>query len=485
MYVRLSELLGLHDHLLILDVMVHKIAKNLKFCSESEEVLDQTVALFSEMATGYLSGKFLLKLDSIQYITANHSREHFLFLKDHSSRRRTTFYYTIGSLVFMEDSNTKFKQAMDPFKEVFVHLESLPDAVFRDESVKCALVGLMRDLRGVVMAANSRRTYRFILYWLFPVHMPFLLKTLATWADNPEVTNSLLKFIAELVWNKAQRLTFDQSSPSGILLFREVSKFLVAYGSRILTLPGQKDVYRTKYKGIWVSLSICTRAISGNYVNFGVFELYDDRALDDAIDIAFKMILSIPAADILAYRKVSRAYFKFIEAILCKLIQVTFKLDVTTFMYIVRSLHSGLKLLESDIVSQCADSIDHLATFYIGFMTGDTPVAPSLLTFAQHVSDSADIFLDILKTMFEIVLFEETTNQWGLSRPMLSLILLSEEMYTKFKTQIVASQPVDQQQRVLHCFDILMEDVTRGLDTANRDRFTRNVSRFKKEFRGK
>ena len=45
-------------------------------------------------------------------------------------------------------------------------------------------------------------------------------------------------------------------------------------------------------------------ALTGNYVNFGVFELYGDRALADALDIALKMMLSIPLADILAYRKV-------------------------------------------------------------------------------------------------------------------------------------------------------------------------------------
>lgn len=45
-------------------------------------------------------------------------------------------------------------------------------------------------------------------------------------------------------------------------------------------------------------------ALAGNYVNFGVFELYGDRALADALDIALKMTLSVPLADILAYRKV-------------------------------------------------------------------------------------------------------------------------------------------------------------------------------------
>jgi hypothetical protein len=67
------------------------------------------------------------------------------------------------------------------------------------------------------------------------------------------------------------------------------------------------DPYATKYKGIWVALTVLQRALAGNYVNFGVFELYGDRALADALDVAVRMSLSIPLADIMAFRKVSRA----------------------------------------------------------------------------------------------------------------------------------------------------------------------------------
>jgi hypothetical protein len=63
------------------------------------------------------------------------------------------------------------------------------------------------------------------------------------------------------------------------------------------------DPYATKYKGIWVALTTLTRALAGNYVNFGVFELYGDRALADALDIAIKMSLYIPLTDIMAFRK--------------------------------------------------------------------------------------------------------------------------------------------------------------------------------------
>lgn len=38
--------------------------------------------------------------------------------------------------------------------KVFIRLESAPDAMFRSDAGKFALIGLMRDLRGIAMATN-------------------------------------------------------------------------------------------------------------------------------------------------------------------------------------------------------------------------------------------------------------------------------------------------------------------------------------------
>ena len=37
---------------------------------------------------------------------------------------------------------------------MFLSLESTPDSLFRTDAVKYALIGLMRDLRGIAMATN-------------------------------------------------------------------------------------------------------------------------------------------------------------------------------------------------------------------------------------------------------------------------------------------------------------------------------------------
>ncbi|KAH9686609.1 Importin N-terminal domain-containing protein [Citrus sinensis] len=407
LYARLSELLGLHDHLLLLNVIVGKIATNLKCYTESQEVIDHTLSLFLELASG---------------------------------------------------------------------LESTPDSMFRTDAVKCALIGLMRDLRGIAMATNSRRTYGLLFDWLYPAHMPLLLKGISHWTDTPEVTTPLLKFMAEFVLNKAQRLTFDSSSPNGILLFREVSKLIVAYGSRVLSLPNAADIYAYKYKGMWICFTILARALAGNYVNFGVFELYGDRALSDALDIALKMTLSIPLADILAFRKLTKAYFAFLEVLFSSHITFILNLNTNTFMHIVGSLESGLKGLDTNISSQCAAAVDNLAAFYFNNITmGEAPTSPAAINLARHIVECPTLFPEILKTLFEIVLFEDCGNQWSLSRPMLSLILISEQVFSDLKAQILTSQPVDQHQRLSVCFDKLMADVARSLDSKNRDKRSSTV----------
>ncbi|XP_047334850.1 exportin-7-A-like isoform X2 [Impatiens glandulifera] len=487
LYGRLSELLGLNDHLLVLNVIVGKIATNLKCYVESDVVINHTLSLFLEMASGYMTGKMLLKLDTVQFIISHHNREHFPFLEDfRCSRSRTSFYYIIGQLIFMEDSLPKFKSSMDPHMKVFVGLETTPDGMFRMDTVKYALIGLMRDLRGIVMATNSRRTYNFLFDWLYPARMPLLLRAITHWYDTPEVTTPLLKLVAEFVLNKSQRLTFDSSSPNGILLFREVSKLIVAYGSQILSFPNFPDMYTFKYKGISIVLSIMSRALAGNYVNFGVFELYGDRALSDALDIIIRMILSIPLPDILAYRKLRGAYYGFLEVLLNSQISFVLKADASTFRYIVGSLESGLTVLDTNILSQCASAIDNLATFYFNNITlGESPSSPAALGLARNVADCPDVFPEILKTLFEIILFEDCGNHWSLSRPMLSLMLLSEEMFTNLKAQILASQARDEHGRLSLCFDKLMGDMSRSLDNKNRDRFTQNLTKFRNEFRNR
>ena len=75
-------------------------------------------------------------------------------------------------------------------------------------------------------------------------------------------------------------------------------------------------MYALKLKGISVCFSMLKAALCGSYVNFGVFRLYGDEALDNALNTFVKLLLSIPQSDLLV------SYSIFVKKILMILITI-------------------------------------------------------------------------------------------------------------------------------------------------------------------
>ena len=144
---------------------------------------------------------------------------------------------------------------------------------------------------------------KLIMYFFqsyYSDYLPMLIRAVELWAHDPAVTTPVLKLFAELVHCRTQRLQGNVSSPMGILLFREASKLICIYGNRILHLDVPRDQqYPMRLKGISVCFTILKNALGGNYVNFGVFKLYGDDTLDNVLNIAAKMIMSIQQNDLL------------------------------------------------------------------------------------------------------------------------------------------------------------------------------------------
>lgn len=81
-------------------------------------------------------------------------------------------------------------------------------------------------------------------------------------------------------------------------------------GNRILTLGEvpKDQVYGVKLKGVSVCFAMLKAVLSGNYVNFGVFRLYGDDALDNALQTFIKLLLSIPHSDLLVCSTSSQVF---------------------------------------------------------------------------------------------------------------------------------------------------------------------------------
>ena len=83
----------------------------------------------------------------------------------------------------------------------------------------------------------------------YPNYIELFLQGVQLWYHDPLVAIPVLRLFSELVQNRSQRLLFDVTSPNGVLLFREASKIIVAYGERVLSLNDipEADLYRRKY----------------------------------------------------------------------------------------------------------------------------------------------------------------------------------------------------------------------------------------------
>ena len=91
-----------------------------------------------------------------------------------------------------------------------------------------------------------------------------------------------------------------------------------------------------------------------------------------------KMALSVPLADVMAYRKLGKAFFGLLEVLCAAHTHVIAACDTPTFAFLITALDSGLKSLDVVVSSQCAAAVDNLAGFYFKALQATAPgEAPS------------------------------------------------------------------------------------------------------------
>ncbi|KAK2573063.1 Exportin-7 [Acropora cervicornis] len=436
-YRRLSERLGLHDESNVLSVFMGKIITNMKFWGSSEAIISKTLQLLTVPS------------------------EHFPFLGIHASRpykdmrSRTTFYIALGRLLMVDlgEDEDKFETFMTPITvamdSVASRLVSAERNAFQLEETKRTLVGLCRDIRGLSFAF-SKSSYMMLFDWIYPTYTSVLLRAIEWWYHDPNVSTPVLKLMAELVQNRSQRLHFDVSSPNGILLFRVTSEMIVAL------------------KGISICFSMLKAALCGGYVNFGVFSLYGDDTLEKALKTFVELLSSIPHSNLLEYPKLSQSYYALLEILAQDHMNFLSSLEPRVFIYILSSILEGLTALDIMVCTGCCGTLDFIVTHL--FKTLSKRRKKNLPALDQQPP-----CLRILESHPEMI------QQWSMSRPLLGLILLNEKYFQELQRNVIAMQPVEKQEDMAQCFRNLMEGVEPSLITKNRDRFTQNLSIFRRE----
>uniref|UniRef100_H2ZGH7 Uncharacterized protein n=1 Tax=Ciona savignyi TaxID=51511 RepID=H2ZGH7_CIOSA len=392
-YKRLNEVLQLADDSAVLSVFVTKIITNLKYWSDNESIVTGTLHLLGDLSVGFSSVRKLVKLNAVKFLLENDpyvsfcckccASSHFPFLGPDSKmadlRCRTVFYTALGRLLMVDlgEDEDRLVRFMMPMTNMFETLKQMLQSSSSNSNINnivlLNLIGVARDMRGLTYAFNSKNSYSMLFELMYPFKFTcsyptftdILQRAIELWYHNPAVTTPVIKMFGELVLNRGQRLNFDVSSPNGILLFKEASKLICTYGARILSIgeTSKEQLYSHRLKGISLCFSLLKNALSGGYVNFGVFRLYNDRTLEDALNVFVKLVMSVECNHLLEYPKLSSAYHTLLELVVQDHMNFVCSLPASVIYHILSTVTDGLAGLDTMICTCCCTALDHVVTY--------------------------------------------------------------------------------------------------------------------------
>ncbi|KAJ2549432.1 hypothetical protein EV175_004453, partial [Coemansia sp. RSA 1933] len=351
------------------------------------------------------------------------------------------------------------------------------------ETVRAELLRTLRDLRGFLAAISSKANYQLFFEWVFPARLQIIQRCVKI-ATDTRVQVAALKFVAEFVYNRTQRLSFDVSSANGILIFREASKAMWAYGRGLLESSQRgvpvRDIYKDRYKGVAVCFTILTRLVSGKYVAIGVMPLYGDDALDNAYRVVLELLKQFPVPDVIAYPKLGKATMAMLDVLVAKTNVDLVPLDGAAYEHMMRLCVEAFDHAETAVSSSACSVIDNILTAALESMS-----AGKQARVVELVQQRKDVVAYLLKTMLNIVLFEDRPNDWSFSRPLFCLIVLDRDLALQHTSHVVQYQPEERRDDLVAALKSLLSATEFVLSTSNRDVFTQALAQYRREVTSK
>uniref|UniRef100_A0A0N5ABI6 Importin-11 n=1 Tax=Syphacia muris TaxID=451379 RepID=A0A0N5ABI6_9BILA len=496
-YEVLKKNLGLQDENALLTVFVRKIITNLKFWWREERLFDATLALLNELSLGYSAARRIISLPDIQLLLNNHTGECFEFLSSiadlNAMHSRTMFYVSITRLMCVDfnDDESTFLSFMQPLSDnvrQICDVFAMSTTGVDQEQVKRAVIGLCRDIRGIAIACHMKSVYSMLFDWLYPNVFNIMLRSVELWADCSTVMSAVLKLLVELCQNRQQRLQFEMSSCSAVLLFREASKIICSFGERLLALPevAPENAYKERYKHIASCFSALKMSLSGGYVPFGVFRLYGDTCLQEALSTFMKLFMAIPSQDFHSYQKVTQSFYSLLECVAFDNIAYLSNVQPELFITILKYIQEGAVSLDGPVVNASCATLDILLNYLYRRITQNTHPRvhvgsePEGEECIRALEAHPTVLSETLVVMLDALLFDEVKCRWSMSRPLLGLILLQESAFQQWKMELIAQYPQEKRASFEEAFTGLMDGVDRNLSVRNKDIFTQNLVLFRK-----
>ena len=433
----------------LLGLFADKIIFNLESWSLCDSISDSCLRLFADMAE--TSRRQLLEVECVRRVV---NCDKFPFALSPSLRRSRIELRRIVTSLFEDLRETRFSNYLKPMETL---LGELNDIVPSNPSCLCegqgrdTLLGLLYDLRGVLLAINSRRAYNTFFAAFFPGHIQTLTGTLSACSSDIAVEVALLRLFVEFFSNRIQRISFEVHSPSGVLLFRQLSSIL-QHAAKWLAIPpntvqcladicasaglSRDECYAKYFKPVYLCLLLLHRGLSGNWVNLGVMELYGDAAYVNALGVGYSFLVALSFNEIAQYPKVAEAFMLVLEQLLTHHVTFVANQESATVMHLLSCLEQSLLAvsLPHQALTAAYNSIAALATT----IATNHRISEA---FEQHLQQDPQYFHRLLMLVISNAVNDDGGNQWTISQSILPILQLMRGAFNSFVDDIVARLP--------------------------------------------
>lgn len=521
-----KTLSGVDGSQYLLNRMIEKVFYNLQNRTSDERVVKKTLQFFSDLSSGIdivhyadrsphliISARLILQCDTLRFALLNHHDPSFKFLFNPSYGRYRTIYYSILTKLLLleitdeQDANEKFNIYMQYHNNLIDQMSTFFSAnsptvgLTSNLELKGVIVGFMRDLRGICKSCLTVESYQLFFNWIINTPKQInncrfnVLKLVCeVFYNDYEVMLPLIKFLAELLDNKGRRITFDKTSANGLLLFKESSYIVIYYGLKLLdqlnalkssnlttmtaTMGGslscnENEIYKKYYKSISYCLLVLVHTLGGDYISFGVFDIYGDNTLDQVLNLSFRLILAIPLNDLQFYPKTMHPVYSFLDLSTKLFIDHLLNLDSPNVSRLVNIGVDGLCSYDSNISLSSASLLDNFVTYLFNNKNKEPVV--------KFLSVENNVLVKCMVLMFNLLTRGDSNSAWSISRPLLGLILLNKAEFQKIPHSYMSNLSQQKGEKLMKCFNNLMLGIEDVLTPENKDLFTKNVYLFSQE----
>ena len=258
---------------------------------------------------------------------------------------RLHFFSTLVSVIIRTNDQISFQCLFSNLHEKY-----------QKEITKEDICFLAIDICGIFNETKNTHFFKLLFNWFISDHSDLFVNLLDEAYSNNIVINSILKMWKTITLSSPLKTKIYSSSINGIILFKKAASVLTSYLAFIQTL-NPESLLHDNYKGIQYSVEIFQNLVSGEYVLFGAFKIYNDTVFIDLLNIFASTFHFLTWNEIFKYPHVLESIMHLFRSLVQNQMETLVQSSPALVHMILEYTEKSLQQNNEEICKSCFDTL--------------------------------------------------------------------------------------------------------------------------------